>query len=150
MSSVDVFVANRVILTHFDSYSTALVFARFGNTLLTPSALPDGATLLDQSPALELAPYAGPAVTAAVFDRFDFKPDDLYRDDRYDAWARAGDSVFRIHLFRARTFSPPLAQIENHGGTFHPISELRTAPKVELGLIRGVFNLIMGGEQRHG
>ena len=76
MSSVDVFVANRVILTHFDSYSTALVFARFGNTLLTPSALPDGATLLDQSPALELAPYAGPAVTAEVLDPIDIKPND--------------------------------------------------------------------------
>lgn len=40
MAADDLFHANRVLLTHFDSYSTALVFAKWGGTLLFDAPLP--------------------------------------------------------------------------------------------------------------
>ena len=45
MTTQDILAHNRVILTHFDSYSTALLFPRWdNNTLLWPEALPASAT----------------------------------------------------------------------------------------------------------
>lgn len=51
MTTADIFVHNRVILTHFDRYSTALLFPRWEKSLLWPAALPDGATPMP-SPAI--------------------------------------------------------------------------------------------------
>lgn len=50
MSDTEIFTKNRVILSHFDSYSTALMFARFGSTLLAPGALPEGSAITSAPP----------------------------------------------------------------------------------------------------
>ncbi|TXT35057.1 MAG: hypothetical protein FD135_5126, partial [Comamonadaceae bacterium] len=44
MTTQDIFACNRVILTHFDSYSAALLFPRWEKSLLWPAALPESAT----------------------------------------------------------------------------------------------------------
>ena len=150
MSDSEIFAKNRVILCHFDSYSTALVFARFGKTLLTPGGLPEGAAVTT-APADASEPYVGNSVVQAAVVRYGLNLAELVRDRRYDAWVQAeGGEPIRIHLMRFQTFLAPSEVIEPHGGRFLPISALRGAPSVELGLIRGVFNLIVGGDQHLG
>lgn len=47
MSAQDILARNRVIFTHFDSYSTALVFPRWeSKSMLYPAALPESATAM--------------------------------------------------------------------------------------------------------
>jgi len=147
LSDREIFAKNRLILCHFDSYSAALVFARFGKTLLSPGALPLGAGASSAPPNVgEL--NAGDTVLQAVVARYGLNPVEVSRDGRYDAWLTAEDAdPIRIHLLRFQTFLAPCDMIQSHGGVFCPISALRGAPAVELGLIRRAFDLIVGGEQ---
>jgi hypothetical protein len=145
----EILAQNRVILSHFDPYSTALVFARFGKTLLAPGGLPDGAVVAVAPPALE-GIHAGDAVRQAAVERYGFDPEELVRDAGFDAWLTAGGTLVRIHLLRFKTFRAPAAAIEPHGGVFRPISELRGVPRTELELVRRVFDLIMGGDPQRG
>lgn len=150
MSDTEIFAKNRVILSHFDSYSTALVFARFGNTLLAPGALPERAAVISAPPDVG-GIYAGNTVVQAAIARYGLNPAEVFRDSQYDAWLKAeGGAPIRIHLLRFQSFLAPADVIQPHGGVFFPISALRGAPLVELGLIRGVFNLIVGGDQNRG
>ena len=150
MTDPEMFARNRVILCHFDGYSTALVFARFGNTLLAPEAPPEGSTITS-APADMAEVYAGNAVLQASIAHYRLKPADVLRDNVYDAWLQAERGpLIRVHLLRFQTFLAPAAVLESHGGVFFPISALRAASRVELELIRGVFNLIVGGDQSRG
>ncbi|HET7538517.1 MAG TPA: hypothetical protein VFK05_01550 [Polyangiaceae bacterium] len=145
----ELFAKNRVILSHFDSYSTALVFARFGKTLLAPEALPEGAALAAAPAAVENI-HGGDAVLQATIERYGLSAAELFREAQFDAWLTAGSDRLRIHLLRFKTFLAPAEAIAPHGGVFKPISELRGSAPLELGLVRGVFNLIMGGDQKRG
>jgi len=147
MSDTEIFAKNRAILCHFDSYSTALVFARFGSSLLAPEALPEGAAVT-RAPADCDEIYDGNTLAQATVARYGLKPVELIRDSQYDAWLKTeAGAPIRIHLLRFKTFLAPADVIAPHGGVFLPISALRGAHRVELGLIRGVFNLIVGGDQ---
>lgn len=44
MDTSDLLDRNRVILCHFDSYSAALLFARYGSSVLAPTPLPEAAS----------------------------------------------------------------------------------------------------------
>ena len=53
----DILTHNRVILTHFDSYSVALLFPRWdSNTLLWPRALPESAFPMPAPPPMRPKP----------------------------------------------------------------------------------------------
>ena len=150
MSETEIFAKNRAILCHFDSYSTALVFVRFEKTLLAPEALPEGAAVTS-GPSDVGDIYAGNTVLQAAVARYGLNPAEVFRDTHYDAWLKAeGGAPIRIHLLRFKTFLAPADVILPHGGVFLPISALRGASLTELGLIRGVFNLIVGGDQNRG
>lgn len=135
---------NRVILCHFDTYSTALLFARFGGTILAPAPLPETA-----SPA-QVPPDAGErhapeAVLAAIIRQYALDDGALKLVAPFQAWMDTGQDVIRIHLARFTTFEAPRAAFEPYGAVFKPISELRGSPAAELNLLRQAFNLIMGG-----
>jgi len=134
---------NRVILTHFDSYSTALLFPRWGETLLLPQALPASATPLP-APA-DIGPeHAGDAVLNAVVTHYGLNPDELVHVGDFNHWVQTDTGPVRIHLLRFTTFEAPKAAIEALGGVFKPISQLRGSAMSELLLLREVFNLIVG------
>lgn len=140
----DILSTNRVILAHFDSYSAALVFARWGKTLLAPESLPESAAPM-AAPA-EVGPaHAADEVTHAAVSRYGLNAAELTRMDDFDAWMQTDLGPVRIHVLRFNTFEAPAAAIEPHGGVFKPISELRGSAMIELNLLRQVFNLIMGG-----
>jgi len=144
MTAQDILTRNRVILAHFDSYSTALVFARWGRTLLLPQALPASATPMAEPPA-EIGPeHDAAAVKQAVVERYGLNPDELMHASDFNHWAQTDDGPVRIHLLRFTTFDAPKAAIEAHDGVFKPISELRGSTMSELMLLREVFNLIIG------
>lgn len=142
MTPTDIFVHNRVILTHFDTYSAALLFPRWDQTLLWPAALPASATPM-RSPAVINPEFSGPVVRQAVIDCCGFDPDTLERVNEFNHWADTEDGPVRIHLLRFTTRDAPKAAIDALGGEFKPISLLRSSAMSELVLLREVFNLIV-------
>lgn len=144
MTLPNILARNRVILTHFDSYSTALLFPRWGTTLLWPGALPEDSSVM-ASPALIDPVHASEAVRLAVVETCSFNPDEVESVGDFNHWAQAPDGPVRIHLLRFTTLDAPKAAIEALGGDFKPISLLRGSAMSELVLLREVFNLIVGG-----
>ncbi len=146
MESSDVlFTHNRIILAHFDSYSAALVFARWDQTLLMPAALPESAMPMD-TPAVIGSDYDGAAVMQAAIERYGLKPAELMRMSDFDAWLHTDTTPIRIHVLRFTTIDAPKQAIELQGGIFKSISELRSSSRLELTLLRQVFNLVVGGQ----
>jgi len=140
---------NRVILSHFDSYSAALVFARFGRTLLLPEPLPP--TAVSVAAPEQVAPeHDGDAVLGAIVERYGLNAADIVRMRGFDAWLQSDGGVVRVHLLRFTTFLAPAELITPHGGSFAPISNLRGSARIELELVRQGFNLILGGDAARG
>jgi hypothetical protein len=134
---------NRVILAHFDSYSTALVFARWGKTVLWPQALPEGAAPMPAPP--EIGPeYAADAVCEAVVAGCGLNPDELTMVSDFNHWVQTDEAPVRIHLLRFTTLDAPKALLDAAGAVFKPISELRGTAMSELLMLRAVFELIIG------
>ena len=133
---------NRVIFCHFDSYSAALLFARFGTSVLAPSPLPEGASAMSGFTASG-AEYEPAAAVNALAALYGFNATELTLVDGFEEWVNA-ESPIRIHLARFTTFEPPRDALERHGGLFKPISEMRGMAMHELHLLRRAFNLIIG------
>lgn len=148
MEAQDVLSPNRVILSHFDTYSAALVFARWDKTLLMPGPLPESAVSMPMPADARSAQSAG-QVTQAVIARYGLDPDLVFREDDFDAWVHTDAGPVRIHLLRFNTIDAPAKAIEPRGGVFKSISELRGSAAIELTLLRQVFNLIVGGSKAH-
>ncbi len=134
---------NRVIFTHFDSYSAALLFPRWGETLLWPAALPEEAVPM-RSPGVITPEFSGQAVLQVVVAQCGFSPDTLQRVSEFNHWAMTDAGPVRIHLLRFTTRDAPKAAMTALGGDFKPISLLRSSAMSELVLLREVFNLIVG------
>jgi hypothetical protein len=143
MTTQDIFAHNRVILTHFDSYSAALLFPRWETSLLWPTALPEAATPMP-SPAVIEPEFSGTAVKLALVERCGLNPDELENVGDFNHWAQTESGLVRIHLLRFTSFEAPKAAIAALGGEFKPISLLRGSAMSELLLLREVFNLIVG------
>lgn len=143
MDTSDILDRNRVILCHFDSYSAALLFARYGSSVLAPSPLSEAAS---DMPAPDDAGehYAPAAVLDALATKYGLDAAQLKMDDGFQAWLSDDDRPIRIHLARFTTFEAPGEAIAPLGGAFKPISQMRGMPTTELNLMRQVFNLIMG------
>lgn len=135
---------NRVILCHFDSYSAALLFARYGDSILAPAPLPEAASAIP-APDDAAAQHAPDAALAALAAQHGLDAAQLKLDDGFQAWMSSDSGPIRIHLARFTTFEAPREAVEPLGGVFKPISEMRGMPMIELNLMRQVFNLIMGG-----
>lgn len=135
---------NRVILCHYDSYSSALLFARYGTSVLAPSPLPEGASSIPV-PAEAGESHASAAAMAALTELYGLDAAQLTVMDSFQEWMEGSDGPIRIHLARFTTFEPPREAMEPHGGIFKPISELRGTAMIELNLLRRAFNLFMGG-----
>ena len=135
---------NRVILCHFDSYSTALLFARYGTSVLAPSPLPEGASAMSEVTAPG-EQYEPAAALNALTAQYGLDAAQLSLVDGFEEWMNSAEGPIRIHLARFTTFEAPRDAIEPSGGVFKPISEMRGTAMVELNLLRRAFNLIMGG-----
>jgi hypothetical protein len=141
--ALDFLACNRVMLVHFDSYSAALHFAKWGDTLLSPASLPQGASAVP-TPS-ELGPeHDGEQVKTAMADHLALRIQDLVLVDDFHHCFAAEGRLVRVHLLRFDTFEPPKQVLESSGGIFKPISELRGSAREELTLAREVFNLIIG------
>jgi hypothetical protein len=143
MSPHDILDRNRVILCHFDSYSAALNFARYGDSVLAPAPLPAAATN-KAAPAEPGDSHAPAAVFDALIARYGLDPAQLRLDEDFEAWLSDDVGPIRVHLARFTGLDAPHAAIEALGGVFKPISQMRGMPPLELNLMRQVFNLIMG------
>lgn len=141
----DILTHNRVILTHFDSYSVALVFPQWdNNTLLWPQALPESASPMS-TPTTIAPEHVAHAVKRAVVERCGFDPEELEHVGDFNHWVQTESGPVRIHLLRFTTPDAPKAAIQALRGEFKPISLLRGSAMSELLLLREVFNLIVGG-----
>lgn len=144
MTMQDILARNRVILTHFDSYSTALLFPRWdNNTLLWPEALPASAAPMPAPATIDPVHLAN-TVKLAVVERCGLNPEELKHVGEFNHWAQTDAGPVRIHLLRFTTQDAPKEAIAALGGVFKSISELRGSAMSELLLLREVFNLIVG------
>lgn len=148
MNDTAILERNRVILSHFDSYSANLVFARIDSSILSPEPLPDGASPADAPAAIDEI-HEPAAVMNALTARLGLDPaliagGKLAVDSEFDAWMAGTDGPIRIHLARFSTPDAPRDLVESLGGVFMPISTLRGLPMTELNLLRQVFNLTLG------
>jgi hypothetical protein len=141
----DVLISNRLILCHYDTYSSALLFARFGSSVLAPAPLPEGAAAMSGAGVTGIQ-YEPATAVAALNSKFSLDAFPLSVVDGFEEWVGtdAGDPI-RIHLARFTSFEAPREAIEPHGGVFKPISEMRGTPMIELNFLRTAFNLMMGG-----
>jgi hypothetical protein len=140
MTTPDIFAHNRVILTHFDSYSTALLFPRWdSNTLLWPEALPASAAPMP-APAIINPEHVANTVKLAVVERCGLNADELTHVGDFNHWAQTDNGPVRIHLLRFTTLDAPKEAIEALGGVFKSMSQLRGSAMSELLLLREVFN----------
>lgn len=144
MNDPSILEHNRVILCHFDSYSTALLFARYGSGVLAPAPLPAAASAMPQ-PGDAGERHTPGAVLHALVTQYRLDPTQLRLDDDFQAWMSSDHGPIRIHLARFTAFDAPRQAIEPQGGVFKAISEMRGVPMIELNLLRQVINLIMGG-----
>jgi hypothetical protein len=143
VTTQNIWAANRVMLTHFDSYSTALVFAKWGETLLYPAPLPASAALVPPPAEMGSANDAE-AVKDATVALLGLNPSEVTVAKDFNHWAATDAGLIKIHLLRFTTFEAPKAEFAPHGGIFKSISELRGSDRLELALAREVFNLIIG------
>ena len=135
---------NRVILSHYDSYSAALVFARYGSSILATTPLPQSAAPMPApGDATEL--HDPGAVLAAIVAQAGLDPAQLRLDVGFQDWMSSDSGPIRLHLVRFTTLDTPRQAIEPLGGVFKSISEMRGLPMIELNLMRQIFNLTMGG-----
>ena len=135
---------NRVILSHYDSYSAALVFARYGASILATTPLPQSAAPM--SAPGDVADQHNPAaVLAAIVAQAGLDPAQLKLDNDFQEWMSSDSGPIRLHLVRFTTLDTPRQAIEPLGGVFKSISEMRGLPMIELNLMRQIFNLTMGG-----
>lgn len=143
----DLLQANRVILAHFDSYSAALLFARWDHGLLGPAMLP--ATATPAAAPAQIAPeHDGAAVLQAAVGHYGLNPAEVTRMEDFDAWYQDEDQLIRVHVLRFTGFEAPVELIAEQGGVMRAISALRGAAMSELLLLREVFNILVGGAQR--
>ena len=135
---------NRLILCHFDTYSSALLFARYDTSVLAPSPLPEGTHVTSAPP--ESGEIHDPSVALhALASLYELDAAQLSLVDGFEQWMNFAEQPIRIHLARFTTFEAPREAIESHGGAFKPISGMRGTDMLELNLLRRAFNLIMGG-----
>ncbi len=135
---------HRVILTHYDSYSTALLFPLWPNkSLLWPGALPEGSTPTAPSDATS-APEAE-AIKQWAAGSLGLIADELVYMTDFEHAASTPQGPVRIHLLRFDTFEAPKAVFAAHDAPFKPLPQLRGCAMSELQLLREVFNLIIGG-----
>lgn len=149
-SDDEVLARNRVILCHFDSYSTALVFARWPErSVLLPGPLPPNAQPV-AAPAEPGTDHAAETVMAAAVNRAGLNPAEWVAEPAFDAWlADADGQLLRVHLLRSTAFETRDIHLgEAAACSFKPLSELRGTAPAELALLRQVFDLIISGGGR--
>lgn len=95
MSSANIFDHNRVILCHFDSYSAASVFARYGMSVLAPAPLPEEACAMS-APAEISEQHAPDAVMAALAAQYGYTPTALTHTDGFQEWMDSAAGPIRI------------------------------------------------------
>lgn len=144
MTTPNILDHNRVILCHFDSYSAALNFARYGDSVLAPAPLSADASAI-AAPEAAADHHRPGLVLDALAAQHGLDAGQLRLDDSFEAWLSDNSIPVRVHLVRFTTFEAPHAAIEPLGGVFKPISGMRGMPPLELNLMRQVFNLIIGG-----
>ena len=146
MNATDILQHNRVILCHFDSYSAALNFARYGDSVLAPAPLSAESSAIE-APDSDSGQHEPGRVVGALAEKYGLDPNDLQINKGFEAWLSGEAGPVRVHLVQFKTFEAPHESIEPLGGVFKPISMMRGMPVTELNLMRQVFNLMVGGGQ---
>lgn len=150
MSAADIMQCNRVILAHYDSYSAALLFARWDErSLLWPEALPESAVAMPAPDDIGPA-HDGEAVRQAIIECCGLNGVELVHVVEFAHWVQTDAGPVRIHLLRFTTPDAPKALVEANNGAFRHLTQLRGAAMSELLLLREVFNLIVGGSGGRG
>ncbi|MDJ0738506.1 MAG: hypothetical protein QNJ91_02255 [Gammaproteobacteria bacterium] len=134
----------RAILFHKQSTSARLRFLLFAHdSVCAFGRVPAPARMhVDQRehPALHPAPVVG-----RLRETYGFEPDTLHAEQGFRVQIEGADARIRIFLVGIDTVDPPFALAETIGGRFIDLTQARGLPPIELQLLRGAYETVLGG-----
>jgi hypothetical protein len=134
----------RAILFHKQATSARTRFLMFAHgSVCAFDRLPDDVVIHSgRTPD----PAVHPAVVIqALADRYGFDRDWLQAEDGYRYVVKNGDEEIQIALIAIGTMDPPFEHAEAVGATFVDLTQTRQLPVAELELLRGAYELVLGG-----
>lgn len=134
----------RAIVFHKQSTSARLRFLLFSHdSVCAFGQVPAPARLhVDrrEDPALHPAP-----VVSRLRQTYGFEPDTLRTERGYRVQIEGADGCIRIFLVGIDTIDPPFELAQTIGGRFIELTQARGLQPVELELLRGAYETVLGG-----
>ena len=135
----------RLIMYHKQSTSARLRFLKFpygGVCGFEP--LPTLAQLLDEEAHDSVVAHPAPLVAQAE-QRLGIAAGELEAEGEFKAYVDVPDGVIQVILARFTSIDPPFEVAEAQGGEFVDLPQARNIPRVELELLRKVYEVVMTG-----
>lgn len=134
----------RAILYHKQATSARLRFLMFAyNSVCAFEPIPRLAQALtgrQENPALHPAP-----VVKQLEQELGFATGTLRAEEGYRLLVEVPDRNIQILLIAIESIDPPFELAERIGGRFIDLTQARGLPPVELELLRGAYELVLGG-----
>ena len=135
----------RLIMYHKQDTSARLRFLKLpygGVCGFAP--LPTLAELMDRADDDNLSMHPAQLVKQAE-QTLGLIPGDLEAVGEFHEYVDVPDGPIQVFLARFTTIDPPFIQVRRHHAEFIELPQARNLPQVELGLLRAVYTLVIGG-----
>lgn len=134
----------RAILFHKQSTSARLRFLRFAHDSVCAfapiPALAQAHANQSQNPVLHPAP-----VLKRLEDELGFESGTLRAEEGFRYSVEVPNEKIQVLLVAIGSMDPPFDQAEKIGAEFIDLTQARGLPGVELDLLRGAYELVLGG-----
>lgn len=134
----------RAILFHKQSTSARLRFLRFAHDSVCAfepiPALAQAHADITQNLVMHPAP-----VVKRLENEFGFEAGSLHAEEDYHYAVEVPNQQIQVLLVSIDSMDPPFEQAEKIGAEFIDLTQARGLPAVELDLLRGAYELVLGG-----
>ena len=134
----------RAIVFHKQATSARLRFLLFeSGSVCAPQPIPQLAQAhAGQQPETPLHPAP---LTRELTQAWNFEADSLRAEEGYRFVVEVPNQTIQIVLLALDTIDPPFEQAERIGARFIDLTQARGLTPVELELLRGAYELVLGG-----
>ncbi|MCB1774543.1 MAG: hypothetical protein KDI88_13080 [Gammaproteobacteria bacterium] len=134
----------RAILFHKQTTSARTRFLMFGHgSVCAFDCLPETAVVLSgRLPDPVIHPVV---VLQALVDRYGFEREWLQVEEGFRYAVKHGEEEIQIVLIAIATMDPPFELAEQIDAKFVDLTQARGLPTAELELLRGAYELVLGG-----
>jgi hypothetical protein len=139
----------RVVLYHKQSTSARTLFLRQADGgVVAPEPLPVLSSVLDDGECPDrdspLAPHPA-SLALALCRRLELPADFIEIDPVFRVRIDTPGRLLTAYLGRFTRLDPPRRELEPHGASFRPLTELRGCAPAEMALLRKAYETILGG-----